>query len=347
MPFLDQLAREGLYCAQANAVYPDSIEGQVALFCGQPPIPDGEPGDYQQQSQRALPRVLRAHGYGSALFHAGRFAFLGMRDVVGPFGFDCLADAATIGGTAGSSFGIDEEATVDALLQWIAARPRTEPFLCCYLPIAGHHPYASPPGGPFDPTTQLGCYKNALRYADRALQRLHAGLCRLRAPEELLLCVVGDHGQAFGEHPGNFGHSLEVYEENLRVPLLFWAPGTALGGARTDAVCSHLDLVPTLLDLLGLDLLGLEPAARAGAPGRSLLRLPLRGGRVQAFTDWGELLLAARDGDWKYVLEATTGRERLFDLGKDPGEQRNVVGAHPQLAMALRRDALEFARAAR
>jgi hypothetical protein len=231
-----------------------------------------------------------------------------MRDVVAPFGFDHLADAASIGGEAGSSFGIDEEATVDALLAWVARSPRAEPFLGCYLPIAGHHPYASPPGGPFDRTTQLGCYKNALHYADRALQRLHAGLCRLRAPEELLLCVVGDHGQAFGEHAGNFGHSLEVYEENLRVPLLFWAPG-ALANTRTDAVCSHLDVVPTLFDLLGLTL-----PLDSAAPGRSLLRLPLRGGRLQAFTDWGELLLAARDGDWKYVLEVATGRERLFDL---------------------------------
>jgi hypothetical protein len=47
------------------------------------------------------------------------------------------------------------------------------------------------------------------------------------------------------------------------------------------------------------------------------------------------------------VLEVGTGRERLFDLGADPGERCNVVDAHPQLAMALRRDALQFARAAR
>ena len=108
-----------------------------------------------------------------------------------------------------------------------------------------------PDGGPFPNDTPAGCSRNALHHADAALQRLWRGLCALRPPEHWLLCVVGDHGQAFGEHAGNFGHSFAVYEENLRVPLGFVAPGTALHGVH-DAPCSHLDVVPALLDLLGV-----------------------------------------------------------------------------------------------
>ena len=330
MPFLAGLAANGLVCRNAYAVFPESIEGQVPILCALPPMPDAEPGEYASHARHSLPARLRPHGYTSGLFHAGRFRFLGMQDVLGPMGFDVLADAATIGGDRESSFGIDEEATVDALLHWVDGLSQGQRFLACYLPIAGHHPYASPAGGPFATETQLGCYRNALHYADRSLRRLWQGLCARRRAEDLLLCVVGDHGEAFGEHPGNFGHSFELYEENLRVPLVFHAPGSALAGVTGDAVCSHLEVVPTLLDLLGLH------------DGPSLLRRSTSGGRVYAFTDWGELLVALRDGDWKFIHEVQTGRDRLFDLVVDPGERENVAAQHGELTKRLRADALEF-----
>lgn len=329
MPFLHSLAAQGLDCRQAYAVYPESIEGQVPLFCALPPQPDAEPGAYELHGRAALPHRLRPHGYRSGLFHAGLFRFLGMREVLAPMGFDVLADATTIGGTE-SSFGVDEEHTVDALLAWVKAQPAAQPLLACWLPIAGHHPYSSPAGGPFPTDHELGCYRNALHYADRSLRRLWEGLCRLRPPEHWLLCVVGDHGQAFGEHPGNHGHSFELYEENLRVPLLFVAPGTALAGRAVAAPCSHLDVVPTLLDLLGI---GTSP---------SLLRPGPDAGRVHAFTDWGELLVAVREGRWKLIHDVGSGGDRLFDLDADPHECSDLAAAQAVMVTQLRGAALQF-----
>lgn len=334
MPFLHRLAAEGLDCEQAYAVYPESIEGQVAMFCGWPPRPDAEPDAYAAHGRAALPHRLRPHGYRSGLFHAGHFHFLGMRDVLAPMGFDVLADATAIGGP-GSSFGVDEERTVDALLAWVAAAPRGQPVLACWLPIAGHHPYDSPAGGPFPTDHELGCYRNALHYADRSLQRLWEGLCRLRPPSHWLLCVVGDHGQAFGEQPGNFGHSFELYEANLRVPLLFVAPDTPLAGRHLATPCSHLDVVPTLLDLLGLGC------------GPSLLRPGPDAGRVHAFTDWGELLVAARVGRWKLIHDVGSGRDRLFDLDVDPQERRDLADREVARCERLRAEALQFLAACR
>jgi phosphoglycerol transferase MdoB-like AlkP superfamily enzyme len=335
MPFLAELSAAGLAFHDAYAVYPESIEGQVPILCALPPVPDSSPSDYAAQSASSLPRRLRPHGYQSGLFHAGRFRFLGMQDVLAPMGFDALADAAVIGGDRESSFGIDEEATVDALLRWVGGLPAEQRFLACYLPIAGHHPYASPPGGPFGTDTQLGCYRNALHYADRALTRLWRGLLQQRPAEHLLLCVVGDHGQAFGEHAGNFGHSFAVWEENLRVPLVFHAPGSGLAGKVTRTLCSHLDVVPTILDLLGLD------------GGRSLLRRPDAGGCVFSFTDWGELLVAGREGDWKLIHEVQTARDRLFDLAADPGEQNDIAALHSGVVARLRGSALAWLAATR
>ncbi len=337
MPFLRQLAATGLDCPQAYAVYPESIEGQVPILCGLPPMPDADPSDYAEHGRSALPQRLRPHGYRSGLFHAGRFRFLGMQHVLDPMQFDELADAGTIGGERESSFGIDEEATVDALLAFVARQPATQRVLACWLPIAGHHPYSSPPGGSFPSTTQLGCYQNALQYADRSLARLWTGLCALRPPEHWLLCIVGDHGQAFGEHDGNFGHSFELYEENLRVPLVFVAPGTTLGGACIDTPCTHLDVVPTLLDLLGLPV------------DASLLRQRTGGNpvAVHAFTDWGELQVMRREADWKLIHEPAMGRDRLFDLASDPQEARDVALQHAERVVRMRQQSLAFLSATR
>ncbi|MBL8753642.1 MAG: sulfatase-like hydrolase/transferase [Planctomycetes bacterium] len=328
MPFLRELAAGGLHCPTAYAVYPESIEGQVPILCALPPRVDAAPADYVVAASEALPHRLRPYGYRSGLFHAGRFAFLGMQEVLAPMGFDVLADAAAIRGVEESSFGIDEAATVDALVHWVAQQPRDQAVLACWLPIAGHHPYASPPGGPFPATSPYDCWRNAQHHADQALRRLWLALCTLRPPEQWLLCVVGDHGQAFGEHAGNFGHSFELYEENLRVPLVFVAPGSSLAGTRHEAPCSHLDVVPTLLDLLGL------PSER------SLLRTSADA--VHAFTDWGELLVMRREGRWKLVHEVATGRDRLFDLANDPLERVDLAPGAGERCAALRAGALAF-----
>lgn len=333
MPFLRSLARDGLDCPTAWAVYPESILGQVPILCALPPTPGAAPAAHAAHAQQALPRCLRAHGYRSGLFHAGRFRFLGMADVLAPMGFDVLADAGVIGGERESSFGIDEEATVDALLRFVAATPPEQRVLACWLPIAGHHPYASPPGGPFATDTMLGCYRNALHYADRMLARLWHGAQRLRPAEQWLVCVVGDHGQAFGEHPGNFGHAFELFEENLRVPLLLLAPGTTLRGVH-DAPCSHLDVVPAVLGLLGC------------GPGGALLQ-PSAGERtVAAFADWDEALVAVRDARWKLIHDRRRGRDRLFDLQLDPGEHTDVAPEHAQRTGQLRAAAAAFLTAA-
>ena len=138
--------------------------------------------------------------------------------------------------------------------------------------------------------------------------------------------MVGDHGQAFGEHPGNFGHSFELFEENLRVPLCFVAPGSGLQGVHA-APCSHLEVVPMLLELLGLP----DGAALGSADGL-----------VGAFTDWGELLVAVRDGDWKLVHTVVGGRDRLFDLAADPGEAHDLAAQQPRITLRLRGAAHAF-----
>ncbi len=318
MPFFTSLAPRSVLCTDAYAVYPESIKGQIAIFHGVHPAPDTDAEAYARVPVPGLAGLLAARGYATALFHSGRFRFLGMQAVLGNSGFAHRADAAVIGGEVESSFGVDEESTVDALLRWVDAQPATQPLCAAYLPVAGHHPY-SHPGGPFADDSMLGSYRNALHYADRSVRRLWEGLVARGRGERTLLCVVGDHGQAFGEHAGNFGHTFCLYEENLRVPLLLHAQGITDAGHVVREVVSHVDLVPTLLDLLGI-------APHAGHEGASFLRAEVR--PALFFADWGSSLLGVRDGDLKAILDVTTGATMVFDLRADPQERSDLCGTH-------------------
>src|SRR5207247_6343334 len=113
-------------------------------------------------------------------------------------------------------FGIDESATVQRTLQWID-QEKNKPFFAIYMPIAGHHPYDTPAPGPFPENDEINRYRNALHYADQSLAKLLLGL---RDKRRTFLLIFGDHGEAFGQHDGNFGNTNFIYQDNIHVPFL-------------------------------------------------------------------------------------------------------------------------------
>jgi hypothetical protein len=327
MPNLTRLAAEGLIFENAYTAYPETIRSFFAVSCATWPALDTAPERYETVAAPGLAAVLAGRGYRTGLFHAGRFDYLGMRSVLLGRGYEVKRDAADIGGVHESSFGIDEPSAVRSLLAWVDEGPPGRPFLATYLPIAGHHPYETPVLGPFPEVSEVGRYHNALHYADEALGELLDGLRRRGLERGTLFVILGDHGEAFGEHPGNVGHTLALYEENLRVPLLFAAPELWRAPLRAARPASLVDVDPTVLDLLGL----LAPQTWQG---RSLLE-PTPG--VALFcTDYSLGLLGLRDGRWKCIHELDSGRTSLYDLQADPGEQADLAEAIPDRAAAYR-----------
>jgi hypothetical protein len=333
MPQVTALARRGLLFEHAYTTYPETIKSFFAVQCALFPALDTRPEAYAPAHSPALAQVLAGAGYRTALFHSGRFRYLGMDAVLRNRGYQTCADAGDIGGDRESSFGIDEPSTVRQMLRWVDALPRGRRFLLTYLPIAGHHPYLAPPGGPFAEDEEIGRYRNALHDADAALGRLLRGLRRRGLERKTLVVVIGDHGEAFGQHPGNYGHTLFVYEENVRVPLLIAAPGRIPGPVRVRQVASLVDTAPTILDLLGL------PIPRA-YQGRSLLEG--RSHLALFCTDYSLGLLGLRDGRWKLIHDLDSGRSRLFDLVADPDERRDLSGSYPDRVSAYREHLLRW-----
>lgn len=323
-PNLTALSRDAVLFESAYAAYPESIKGLFSMLCARRPIPGREASQLGAGATAcdALPARLAADGYRTALLHSGRFAYLGMKTVVADRGFQRLEDGASVGGAFSSSFGVDEPATVRRLLAFVDGLQPGERFFAVYMPIAGHHPYHAPGQGPrpFVERVPADAYANDLFVGDAAFGQLRDGLRARGLDDRTLYVVVGDHGEAFLEHEGNFAHSLFLYEENVRVPLLIAAPGLTRGTRRVPQLASAVDVAPTILDLLGL-----PPAARH--EGRSLLDPAPR--LVSFFTDQGVPQAAVREGRWKFIDDRESGRAQLFDLSADPGERRNLAAADP------------------
>ena len=319
-PSLTALARQAIVFERAYAVYPESIKGLFATLCSRYPAFDTAPEVYADVPCASLAATLADAGYRTALFHSGRFMYLGMMSVIDRRGFDVMEDAGAIGGRVDSSFGVDDESTVARALRWIDSPGPGNPFFITYLPTSGHNPYVTSAPGPFRNDEDFWRYMNALHEGDGALGVLVDGLRARHLEGNTVFIVFGDHGEAFGEHPGNFAHTLFVHEENVRVPFVIAAPG-AIPALKVRRIASVVDAAPTILDLLGLP-------AQAGHQGSSLLGPESR--MALFYTDYSIGWLGLADGCWKYLYEIDSRRSRLFDVCADPGETRDRAVDYPE-----------------
>ncbi len=321
MPEVSDLAARGLVFENVYCAYPESIKGLFSTLCATTPAAHTGADRYTAAAVPCapLPGELRAAGYATGLFHSGRFVYLGMRGVVEERGFDRLDDAGAVGGRFASSFGVDESSTVRDLLAWVDTLPRGRPFFAMYLPIAGHHPYRAPGDAPrrFGDATEADAYRSDLAVADRAIGELRDGLRARGRDQDTLYVVVGDHGEAFHQHPGNFAHTLFLFEENVHVPLVIAGPG--IPAARAPQVGSTVDVAPTLLALIGRE-------APARWQGRSLLA---GRGVARFFADQAVWRVGLRDGAWKMIHDLEGGRSSLYRIDRDPGERDDLAEREP------------------
>jgi choline-sulfatase len=151
-----------------------------------------------------------------------------------------------------------------------------------------------------------------------------------------------DHGDLGGAH-GLPYKGPAMYDELVRVPLVISWPGR-IRSARSDALVSLIDVLPTLCDLAGVP----PPQGMDGLSLRPVLEQRAAGVRDVVFGEyygkqaWRVPIRMARTARWKYVRYVSYGEE-LYDLAADPGELRNLA-AEPHAAAERRRLARELDR---
>jgi arylsulfatase A-like enzyme len=292
--------------------------------------------EYPDMPGTSLADVLRPRGYRTAFMTSGDISYAGAGDFLKNRGFDDILDQSSLGCTPQTSWGCEDRYLVDGLLRWIDEDCVT-PFFVMAWTAQSHHPYepsADRPfvdffkGGPLPPDDyDLGRYLNTLLEVDRQLGRVFAGLRERDMGSNTLVAITGDHGEAFGDPHPTWGHGARIYEENVHVPLMLWGP-RLFQGRRSAQIGSHVDLCPTLADVMGLPP---DPSWH----GRSLFDR-LHPPRAYFYAANDDYLLGLREGSWKYIYNATLGRDELYDLRTDPTEQKNRAAAETARVLRLR-----------
>jgi arylsulfatase A-like enzyme len=235
--------------------------------------------------------------------------------------------------------------------------PKEQPYL-----LGPGRPFSAPGGLPHDRDTNRwfgDVYRAAVAYTDDRLRDLFTSLAQRGLTfENTLFVVTADHGEEFfdahPEDPGGTSHGRTLFEEQLHVPLLVrLPPGLPRPLLRTEGriaqPVSLVDVMPTLLDLLGIRVAGkrLDGTSLRGAVDTVEQRVVFSGGsrgRVVVRDGRYKLYRFDRRGHLNRALNflrpagegASEPVEHLFDLDEDPGERHDIRDRLPTVATRLR-----------
>ena len=204
-----------------------------------------------------------------------------------------------------------------------------------------HDPYAPPQehesvfadhAYEVDPRSReaIARYDGEIHHVDEQFNRVLQRLDELGLSERTVIVILADHGEEFHEH-GSVRHGYTMYDEQIRVPLIIKLPGLTDDGIRIDHQVRLLDVMPTVLDVLGLDI----PRQAQGA---SLLPL-LDGERAKplpALSEWGyRRIVSYRSPPWKLIYDIETDTPMLFNLDRDPMELEDLRLDEPRVVSKL------------
>ncbi len=332
-PHIDAVAEDGVLFEQASTPIPLTTPAHGSMLTGTYPPTHGarlNNGIGLADSSVTLAEILRDAGYQTA-------AFVGAFPLDTVFGlnqgfetYDCQFTRRAV--IASSHAERTAEEVSRPALAWLEQHAG-KPFFLFLHYYDPHLPYLPPE--PFASAYADDPYAGEIAYVDDWIGQVLSRLRALGAYDNTLLVITADHGESVGEH-GEKSHGFFIYQVAQHVPLVIRAP-RGRSGSRFEGRVSLVDLVPTVLDLVGL-----EP--KAVMHGVSLRR-PLEGRPVPGGPRalYCESLVAAQfqcsplygvlEGPWKYIRAP---RQELYDLTKDAGEKTNVFDSEPLVAERLR-----------
>ena len=333
-PNIDRVAGEGVLFEQAESAAPLTLPAHSSLFTGRFPFQHGvrDNGAVLDPAELTLAQVFQARGFRTAAFAASYVldARWGLAR-----GFDVYD--GNFEPRRGDDLHLDDvrrpaDEVVDHALAWLETVSGSQFFGWLHFYDA-HTPY-DPPEGRANRATG---YQGAIAFMDSQIGRVLAFLDARHLRERTLVVLVGDHGESLGEH-GERTHGLFVYEAVTRVPLIISAPSPRMVGRRVTDVVRSVDVMPTVLDLLGIRV----PSSVAGTTLAARMTGATREAEIDTYSEtmypryhfgWSELR-AVRAGAFKLIAAP---RPELYDLDTDPGEEHNLYALRPAVAAALAR----------
>ena len=219
--------------------------------------------------------------------------------------------------------------TTDAVLKWLDANYKKKWFMWVHY-YDPHREYDPPP--PFRQLYYFDEYSGEIAFMDSQIKRLLQFLEDNKIKDKTIIIAIADHGESLGEH-GEMTHGIYIFTGTTHIPFLVRVPGLKSKGRALNRVVGQVDVMPTILDFLGLPI-------PTDIQGQSLKKLIL--GQEQdspageAFTEshfpllhygWSELY-GLFNSQYQYIQAP---KPELYDLTKDPAEAENLAGKNPKL----------------
>jgi arylsulfatase A-like enzyme/Tfp pilus assembly protein PilF len=323
-PVLDQIAREGVLFERAVTPAPLTLPAHSSLFTSRYPYAHGvrdNGGFFLEDDESTLAEELKAQGFKTGGF-VGAYV-LDRRWGIGQ-GFDTYFDEFDLAKVASSSLGEVErpaDEVADRALAWLDSVKDSRFFAWVHFYDA-HSPYAPPE--PYRSRFADRPYVGEVAFVDAQVGRLRSFLEAQNLLDNTVVVILSDHGESLGDH-GEETHGFFIYEPVIHVPLLIRAPYDALGGRRVGDLVRSIDVMPTVLDLLGV-----RPAGKL--EGQSLVGLMSGAASELGLSAYAEAVYPRYHFGWSELRSVTSGgykyidapRPELYDLKSDPHETRNL-----------------------
>ena len=331
-PHIDSFIGDSVLFEQAYSHSPQTLPAHTSILSGLLPFEHGvrdNIGFSVRKDQRFLQHALKESGFATGGFVSAYV--LRHQTGIGQ-GFDRYDDELP---AASPELPLGQvqrpgASTVAAAVRWMEqlASPKFFAFVHIYEP---HRPYSPPPrfaaGNPYD---------GEVDYSDEIVGQLLEFLHRSKLYDRATIVLLSDHGEGLGDH-GEDEHGMFLYRETTRIPLIVKLPGSRSGKRRVATPVQQIDLVPTILDLIGAavprDLHGrvLRPVLEGTGP------IPRTGIYSESLSPryhfgWSELY-ALTDDRYRYIRAP---RDELYEMASDPGERKSVTAERPQIRDAMR-----------
>ncbi|MDE3154561.1 MAG: sulfatase-like hydrolase/transferase [Acidobacteriota bacterium] len=330
-PNIDALARDAVVFEHAYTQAPQTLPAHASLLTGELPFQDGvrdNLGFILKPGTDTLARQLDARGFTTG----GVVSSFVLRKETGiGQGFDFF-DASLPSSSPDLSLGdvrrdgADSEAVAE---RWLDQQASSRFFLFLHL-YDVHRPYITRPA-----FSTLAPYDQQVSYDDEMVGRLLDALKRKKLYEQATIILVSDHGEGLGDH-GEQEHGVFLYNDTVHVAFIVKMPGNQRAGTRIAEPVQHIDVVPTILDLV-------HAPRPAGLLGRSLRPLLEGTGKVPETGIYAEAMYPRYHFGWSALYSLTDSRYRyiraphpeLYDLQRDPGERHNILDDRPRVAEAM------------
>ncbi|MGA2361818.1 MAG: sulfatase-like hydrolase/transferase [Candidatus Aminicenantales bacterium] len=341
-PNIDRLGREGIVFRECYSPAPLTLPAHCSLFTGRYPIAHHvrNNGTYVLGADElTLAEVLKEQGYQTAAVIASftLSSKFGLNQ-----GFD-VYDEDFESGQAVTNYlaEIPADRVYGKFVRWLDRAGGK--FFCWVHFYDPHSPYVShgeipgPQG-----TSPWSLYEGEVRFVDSYIGKMMEALRAKNLFETTVIVIVGDHGEAFGEHKER-GHGIFCYEESLRVPLIIHNPKVFKTPHDVPARVSLVDIMPSILALYKL-------RTPPRVQGRSFLELLNNGGEKSPRTLYFESLFGREEFNWAPLTGLIDGHHKyislpepeLYDLQNDGRETRNLFDSQPDTSRAMDKKLQQF-----